>query len=432
METNVSTRERPLRIGSRPAHETADLQLPSAGPSRRVEHWLLRRALAALGNPSLTIVLWDGHEIAGPSGAPASRLLVRDRAALWRLVWDPWFYFGDLYAESRLEVEGALEELLTSVYVAQQLRGPRQSLLRRQWRRRRHNSLMGSRQNIHHHYDIGNDFYKLWLDEQLVYTCAYYADPTMTLEEAQVAKLDHVCRKLGLTRGMRVVEAGCGWGALALHMARHYGVSVKAFNISREQIAYARQQAQRQGLSELVQFVEADWRTIAEPCDALVSVGMLEHVGPENYRQLGIVIDRCLQPDGRGLIHSIGQNRPGPTSSWIERRIFPGAYPPALTEMIEILQPHDLSVLDVENLRLHYAQTLRHWLERFERQVESIGQMFDETFVRNWRLYLCGSMVAFQTGGLQLFQIVFARGHCNRVPWTRAGIYSEDGEVPTW
>jgi cyclopropane-fatty-acyl-phospholipid synthase len=144
------------------------------------------------------------------------------------------------------------------------------------------------------------------------------------------------------------------------------------------------------------------------------------------------VIDRCLAQDGRGLIHSIGQNRPGPTSSWIERRIFPGAYPPALGEMLDIVEPHGFSVLDVENLRLHYALTLRHWLERFEANVETVRQTYDEPFVRLWRLYLCGSMVAFETGGLQLFQMVFTRGSNHRIPWTRAGLYSADGEVPTW
>jgi cyclopropane-fatty-acyl-phospholipid synthase len=351
-------------------------------------------------------------------------LIVRNRWALWRLLGDPWFYFGELYASGSVEVPDSLERLLTAVYMARQQQREDRSSLRRWLRRPRLNSLDGACENIHHHYDIGNDFYRLWLDDQLVYTCAYYARPEMTLEQAQVAKFDHVCRKLGLTRGQKVIEAGCGWGGLALHMARHYGVSVKAFNISREQIAHAREEARRQGLAERVQFVEADWRTAEGACDAFVSVGMLEHVGPENYRALGDVIHRCLTPCGRGLIHSIGQNRPGPTSSWIERHIFPGAYPPALREMVQILERHDFSVLDVENLRLHYALTLRHWLDRFEANAEAVQQMFDESFVRLWRLYLCGSMVAFTTGGLQLFQLVFSRGTNNHIPWTRAELYA--------
>lgn len=434
METNVSTRERFAR--TRPIWDSVSSPSPapsSKPPSARasgLERWLLERVLAALGNPAITIVLWDGQELCSTSGGQRFRLVIGDRPALWRLLWDPWFYFGELYAAGSLDVPDGLEGLLTAVYVARHGRAAQRRS--RTLRRRRRNSLQGSQRNIHHHYDIGNEFYKLWLDERLVYTCAYYADPSMTLEEAQVAKLDHVCRKLGLARGQQVLEVGCGWGALALHMARHYGVNVMAFNISHEQIVHARQEAQRQGLADRVQFVEADWRTADEPCDAFVSIGMLEHVGTENYRLLSDVIHRCVKPHGRGLIHSIGQNRPGPTSSWIERRVFPGAYPPGLSEMIRILEPHDFSVLDVENLRLHYAQTLRHWLVRFEQRADAIRAMFDEAFVRIWRLYLCGSMVAFETGGLQLFQIVFSRGNNNCIPWTRSGLYSEDGEVPAW
>jgi cyclopropane-fatty-acyl-phospholipid synthase len=277
---------------------------------------------------------------------------------------------------------------------------------------------------VWHHYDIGNHFYKLWLDEQLLYTCAYFPDPSMTLEEAQIAKMDHVCRKLELRPGQQVLEAGCGWGAFALHMARHYDVRVKAFNVSREQIAYARQEALRQGLSDQVEFVEADWRAMDEPCDVFVSVGMLEHVGLRNYQTLGNVIDRCLKPDGRGLLHTIGQNQSLPVNSWIARRIFPGGYPPTLSEMMGILEPNRFSVLDAENLRLHYAETLRHWLERFEDNAETVRDMFDDQFVRMWRLYLCGSLAAFESGELQLFQVLFNRGTSNHVPRTRAAIYA--------
>src|SRR5690606_24874192 len=149
------------------------------------------------------------------------------------------------------------------------------------------NSLRKSRDNVYHHYDIGNEFYRLWLDEQLAYTCAYFPEPEVSLEAAQVAKFDHVCRKLNLRPGERVVEAGCGWGALALHMAREYGVTVRAYNVSREQIAYARRRAQEEGLADRVEFVEDDWRNVTGRYDAFVSVGMLEHVGKHNYRKLG-------------------------------------------------------------------------------------------------------------------------------------------------
>jgi cyclopropane-fatty-acyl-phospholipid synthase len=287
------------------------------------------------------------------------------------------------------------------------------------------NSLDGSRRNIHRHYDLGNDFYKLWLDSQMVYTCAYFPTPGASLEEAQRAKMDHVCRKLQLQPGESVVEAGCGWGALALHMARHYGVSVKAFNISREQIEFARERARRERLVGQVEFIEDDYRNISGKFDAFLSVGMLEHVSVKNYRELGEIIHRSIGDKGRGLLHFIGRNFDASFSRWIRKRIFPGAYAPALRRALEILEPHNFSVLDVENLRLHYARTLEHWLDRFERSQHQAAAMYDARFVRAWRLYLAGSIAAFKTGTLQLYQVVFAGSQCQALPWTRAPLYAE-------
>jgi cyclopropane-fatty-acyl-phospholipid synthase len=288
-----------------------------------------------------------------------------------------------------------------------------------------------SRRNVRH-YDLGNDFYRLWLDDALVYTCAYYERPEATLDEAQHAKLDYVCRKLQLHPGEHVVEAGCGWGALALHMARHYGVSVRAYNISEAQLAFARERASREGLDRLVTFVADDYRSIDGRFDALVSIGMLEHVGAAQYSALGDVIDRVLDREhGRGLLHFIGRNVPLPFNPWITRHIFPGAYAPALGEVMDhVLQRQNLSVVDVENLRLHYARTLQHWLERFEDRVELIERMYDESFVRMWRLYLASAQACFRSGDLQLFQITFARARDNTWPLTRAGLYEGAGHGP--
>jgi cyclopropane-fatty-acyl-phospholipid synthase len=297
------------------------------------------------------------------------------------------------------------------------------------------NTLSGSRRNIHAHYDIGNDFYRLWLDRQLVYTCAYFPVPTATLEQAQTAKMDHICRKLRLQPGETVVEAGCGWGALTLHMARQYGVSVKAFNVSREQIAFGRQRAEEEGLSHQVEFIEDDYRNISGKFDAFVSVGMLEHVGLENYKDLARVIHASIGQSGRGLLHFIGRNQPARYSRWMAKRIFPGAYIPALRQALEIFEHRNYSVLDVENLRLHYAKTLEHWLDHFEKSQQQILSMYDARFVRAWRLYLAGSLVAFLSGSLQLFQVVFAGPRCRPIWWTRAPLYTEaqpEIEKPAW
>ncbi|MBS0578288.1 MAG: class I SAM-dependent methyltransferase [Proteobacteria bacterium] len=337
---------------------------------------------------------------------------------------DPALRFGDAFSDGSVTVEGDLVSMLEIVNLSNTMNGKPETFLRRALRRPRTNTLAGSRDNIHRHYDIGNQFYSLWLGSTMAYTCAYYPTPTASLDEAQVAKMDHVCRKLRLKAGETVVEAGCGWGTLALHMARHYGVRVRAFNISREQIMYAREQAQRAGVGGQVEYVEDDYRNITGRYDAFVSVGMLEHVGVENYAELGSVVHRALGGRGRGFIHSIGRNYPAALQPWIEKRIFPGACPPALSEMMRIFEPWDFSVLDVENLRLHYAQTLRHWYELYEAASDKVRDMFDARFVRMWRLYLAGSIAAFTTGKLQLFQVLFAPGESNDIAWNRADIYA--------
>jgi cyclopropane-fatty-acyl-phospholipid synthase len=207
-------------------------------------------------------------------------------------------------------------------------------------------------------------------------------------------------------------------------MAREYGVQVRAWNISREQVRFATERAQKEGLGNRVTFVEDDYRNMRGECDAFVSVGMLEHVGSENYGALGRVIDRCLAPNGFGLIHTIGRNRPEAMNGWIERRIFPGAQPPSLGEMMQIFEPFEFSVLDVENLRLHYAETLRHWMARYLAAIEEVRATRSGEFARAWQLYLAGSIAAFSTGRMQLFQVLFARGGNNELPATRRHLYA--------
>jgi cyclopropane-fatty-acyl-phospholipid synthase len=402
----------------------------SQAPSRvsGLDRWMARKLLDLLGDPPLSFVLWNGEEISS-AGEPVARVHFRDSEVLPQLLMNPALHFGDHYSVGRIEVEGDLVAFLETVYRAAAISPKYKKLKNAQTRlfnRPRRNRLTDSRDNIHHHYDIGNDFYELWLDrEAMQYTCAYFPSPDLTLEQAQRAKMDHICRKLQLKPGERVVEAGSGWGGFARHMARHYGVKVRSYNISNQQILYAREKAAAQGLSGSVEYVEDDYRNITGEYDAFVSVGMLEHVGRNNYRVMGDVIQRCLAPNGRGLIHTIGRNKHELMNAWIEKRIFPGAYPPTLREMMDIFEPHEFSVLDVENLRLHYAKTLEHWLARFNQHAEEIEQTYDSAFLRAWRLYLAGSIAGFTTSSLQLFQVVFKRGTSNDLPWSRAHLYRE-------
>jgi cyclopropane-fatty-acyl-phospholipid synthase len=389
-----------------------------------VERALGERLLAWAGAPPLVLVLPDGQEVTSGSTPVVARLRIADVGTLLSLLGpSAELHFGDAYADGRIEIDGDLQRMMDAVFQTQ--RDDWLARLGSWWRRllRHGNSLGRARANAHHHYDLGNDFYALWLDREMVYTCAYFPTADATLEEAQVAKMEHVARKLRLRVGETVVEAGCGWGALAIHLARHHGVRVRACNVSSEQIAWARDRARREGLTGQVEFIEDDYRNLAGRYDAFVSIGMLEHVGPEHYGDLCRVIDRTLAPDGRGLLHSIGRNRPSEFGPFVARRIFPGAYPPVLREMVGLLEPADLSVLDVENLRLHYARTLEHWLARFEANQETVAARLGERFVRIWRLYLVGSISGFRTGTLQLFQVLFARTRSNAVPWTREHLY---------
>ncbi len=393
-----------------------------------LERRLARRVLEMHGDPRLRLVLWNAEELRLGDLPPVGRIVLRERRVLWDLLRQPGSLgLGEAYASGRLEIEGDLAAVMKLLFAVRVRETPlqRAAWVWRLWRWRSR-QLAHARANVHHHYDLGNDFYALWLDESMSYTCAYFPTPEASLEEAQAAKQEHVARKLWLRPGERVVEAGCGWGSLALHMARAHGVHVTAYNVSSEQVRYARSLARAQGLEDRDEFREDDYRNIAGTYDVFVSVGMLEHVGPENYAALGDVIDRCLGPNGRGLVHSIGRVRRRPMDAWIARRIFPGAYAPTLEEMAGILSPHDFAVLDVEDLRLHYERTLLHWLERFEKNSAAIERRFDEKFVRMWRLYLAGSVAAFHTSTLQLWQLAFARARSNAIPWTRAHLYACD------
>jgi cyclopropane-fatty-acyl-phospholipid synthase len=410
----------------------ADFLVPAEPASRAdarlnlIDRFLSDRLQRLLSRGRIGLVLWDGSSPPGQPEAPIGQLVVFDRRALAGLVLNPDLYFGEVYMSGRVQVRGDFFGVIEGLSRLSTPTGPSPRERIALWMSRAA-SLGAARRNIHHHYDLGNDFYELWLDPQLVYTCGYYPTADATLQAAQVAKLDLVCRKVALRPGDRVIEAGCGWGALALHMARHYGATVRAFNISTEQIQFARERAAREGLTDRVEFIDDDYRNVAGGCDVFVSVGMLEHVGLANFEALSTVIRRTLDRNtGRGLLHFIGRDRPRPLNPWIRRRIFPGAYPPTLTEVSAyVLEPADLSIVDVENLRPHYARTLADWRQRFEAAEPEVRDRFGDAFYRAWRLYLAGSQAAFSVGWMQLFQVVFQPSGAPVLRWTRDGLYSD-------
>jgi len=388
----------------------------------------VRRLHRALGASDVRFELADGNAVGAARSEAVATLRFRDARAPFALALDPDLALGDLYASGRIAIDGSLVDFLSRTDGSGShggLAGAAHRLLgagRRapaSWRQ----ALGRAAGNARHHYDVGNDFYALWLDERMVYTCAYFARPELSLAEAQLAKLDHVCRKLRLQPGQSVLELGCGWGALAIHMASRYGVQVRAFNVSLEQIDWAREQARKEGVASRVEFVLDDYRNAHGHFDALASVGMLEHVGPAHFAELGRVIDRTLAPNGLGFLHTIGRARPQALNRWVATRIFPHAHPPALSEMARIFEPNGFAVLDVENLRLHYERTAQLWLERFQQSWPAIVARVPEQTARAFELYLAGTVAAFRCAWMCLYQVVFARAKSAAVPWTRADLY---------
>lgn len=297
----------------------------------RFDAWLLRRLYNSLGRPQIEIKLGDGISVSPESASPVASFVIEKRRALLQMVLDPELGFGEAYTTGRVRVYGNLVTALERVFRSLQA-GETRSWYSRALQR---NTSQGARKNIHRHYDLDANFFRLWLDAKLVYSGAYFASSLCTLGEAQIEKMDYICHKINLQPGECVVDIGCGWGALAMHMAKYYRATVKAFSNSHEQILWAGNRAAALGLTHKIEFIEDDYRNIRTQCDALVCVGMLEHVGAEHYREMGRVIKRVLGSTGRGLIQTVGQNQARPFNLWIRKHVFPGTYAPTLRQTHE-------------------------------------------------------------------------------------------------
>jgi len=276
-----------------------------------------------------------------------------------------------------------------------------------------------AKRNVAHHYDLGNDFYGLFLDPRRQYSCGYWDDATPDLASAQEAKLAHIAAKLALEPGMRVLDIGCGWGGMARYLHDKAGVEVLGVTLSEEQIAYARAQAEADGVAGKVEFSLTDYRDVTGSFDRIVSVGMFEHVGTVNYREFFRSCHNLLAPDGVMLLHTIGRiGGPGATDAFTQKYIFPGGYIPALSEIVPAHEAGRLMLTDIEVLRLHYAKTLRAWYANCEANRAAITRMYDERFYRTWMFYLAGSVAAFEHGGMVNFQLQYIRNR-HALPITR-------------
>jgi len=380
---------------------------------------------------TLVLYLPDGRVIRhGDGGPPQVTVRLSDPTLPRRLVQNVDLAVGEGYMDGTLTVDGDDLHLLLELGIRNIERGNlvwwQRALeaLRRATRvLKQFNPAFRARRNVAHHYDLSGELYDLFLDEDRQYSCGYFRTPADTLETAQNNKKAHIAAKLLLAPGMRVLDIGCGWGGLALKLARDHGVRVLGITLSEEQQRIATRRAVEAGLDDRVQFRLTDYRDIEDQFDRIVSVGMFEHVGAPHYRTFFRKVHDRLSPEGIALIHTIGRaSPPGATSPWIAKYIFPGGYVPALSEIMQAVEHEALWPTDVEIWRLHYAETLRLWGERFEANAEKARALYDERFWRMWRYYLASCEQTFRFNRQCVFQLQLARRQ-DAVPLTRDYLY---------
>ena len=366
----------------------------------------------------LTLPNGDKHTF-GEHG-PVAHWVVHDKKTLARIAKDWEFQFGETYMEGGWNAgDGTLADLIGLLRINFEEYQPSKWLqpfvrLTQQW-----NKVSRSYRNVAHHYDLDEAFFRLFLDEKMHYSCAYYQSENDDIEQAQQNKCQHIAKKLLLKPGMRVLDIGCGWGSLAIHLAEHHGVRVQGITLSKAQLAVAKRRSKERRLENLVQFDLCDYREHQQTYDRIVSVGMFEHVGAPFYQTYFDCVKHRLADDGAALIHTIGRSGPpGVTNPWIAKHIFPGGSIPALSETSLSIEKSGLMMTDTEILRLHYANTLRDWNARFQRHREAISKARGEQFCRMWEFYLVSCEIAFRYSDLVVFQLQLAKQH-GVVPVTR-------------
>jgi len=380
---------------------------------------------------TLTIIDVDGniHEF-GPdevnAGDPVASIKLHDKKLYKDLFFNPELKAGEAYMDGTLTIEdGTIRDFLTLFAInASNLRGhPLQKSIRKYYKRvkrfHQRNFKVKAKKNVQHHYDLSNDFYKLFLDADMQYSCAYFERPDMTLEEAQLAKKRHIAAKMNIKPGQKILDIGCGWGGMAIFLAQNFDVHVTGVTLSTQQHKLAIERVVKAGLTDKVDILLQDYRDLPGPFDRIVSVGMFEHVGTPQFPEFFAKVSDLMTDEGSMLLHSIGRRgAPGSTARWIRKYIFPGGYSPALSETLAVVEQSGLWVTDIEILRLHYAETLLAWEKRFQANRDKVSTMMDERFCRMWEFYLIISEFSFRYSKNMNFQMQLAKSR-HALPITR-------------
>ncbi|WP_338851226.1 class I SAM-dependent methyltransferase [Clostridium perfringens] len=370
---------------------------------------------------------WDGEIIKYGEGDPEFKLIIKNFPSKKELLADPSVALGEAYMKGDIDIEGDLQKFFESIIrnkdsfmnkntvfrLASKIKAP---------------SLMKSKKDIAHHYDIGNDFYSLWLDKTMSYSCGYFKSPTDTLYDAQMNKIHHILKKLNLKEGQHLLDIGCGWGYLIIEAAKLYKVKALGITLSEEQFKKAKERIKEEGLEDLVDVQLMDYRNLEKSnleFDRIVSVGMAEHVGHANLPLFFKNVDSVLKESGLFLLHNITNLVETEGNKWITTYIFPGGYLPTLREELNIAADINFRTLDVESLRLHYMKTLEEWCKNFINHLNEERDMFDDEFLRMWHLYLATCAAAFHYWDIDIHQILFSKGINNTLPMTRKYLYED-------
>ncbi len=363
---------------------------------------------------------------------PTIRIKLTNKSVERKIFLNPGLYIGEAYMDKELIVEkGSIEDFIDLVtkcydeFVSNnnfyKYYEYLSSLFKPFHQINRH---VRSKKNVAHHYDIDEKLYKLFLDKDMQYSCAYFHNPNISLDQAQKDKKQHIINKLQISQNMQVLDIGCGWGGMAIEIAKTTGAKVKGITLSENQFKTASSRAQKEGLADKVTFALQDYRNEKESYDRIVSIGMFEHVGVKYFKTYLKKANDLLKDNGVFLLHTIGQRgNPTATSPWIRKYIFPGGYIPSLSEIMKETQKLNINVTDIEVLRLHYAHTISHWYKNVIENKDKIIKMFDEKFFRMWEFYLLASKYSFMNMGNVVFQIQIAK-NINNLPLTRNYIYN--------
>ena len=381
------------------------------------------------------VKFWDGSIKGYGKGGNKFKLILKKKSVVGRILKEGSLGFGEEFMKGNIEVEGDLQELvkLGNDKAYNSLHFPffkKIKLIYKYFSSL--DTIRNAKKNVIYHYNVGNDFYKLWLDETLTYSCAYFKKDSDTLMQAQLNKYDHLCKKMQLKSGETLVDIGCGWGGMMFYAAKNYGANCVGYTLAENQYDYVKEMISREQLDDKVKIYLKDYRQASGQFDKFVSIGMFEHVGKEFYPEFFSMVKKILKPRGIGVLHSIGTINDRPTDPWVTTYIFPGGRIPTLPVITSFMNESNLVFYDIEDLRMHYAKTLDYWINNLEQNIEKVKKTaFDilkdddkvTKFIRMWRLYLNGSSSSFKYGERRLYQITFTNGLNNDLPSTREYLY---------